>query len=273
MGHPAAMLDTGPGNPAGRQRGAGVFDLSGKVALVTGGSRGIGQGIALALATAGADVAVLGRDAAALGRTVSSITALGRRALGLRADVTDHAGMAEAVATAEAALGPIHTLVACAGIHAFRRFDELVPGEWDRLIATNIGGVLNATRAIAPGMIARRGGSVILVASIFALIGAPGNTIYSMTKGAVLGFSRALAVEWARHGIRVNAVCPGWINTDLNADLRADAKASEAALRQIPLGRFGEPRDIGPLVVYLAADESSFATGQEFVVDGGQVAR
>jgi 2-deoxy-D-gluconate 3-dehydrogenase len=250
-----------------------MFDLSGQVALVTGGSRGIGRAIAVALAQAGADVAVLGRDFAALDETESAVTALDRRALKLRADVTDAAAMAHAVRVTQEKLGPIDTLVACAGIHEWARFEDLAPGAWQRLIDVNIGGVLHACHAAGPGMIARRRGSIIVIASIFGLIGVPGNSIYSLTKGALIAFARGLAVEWARHGVRVNAICPGWINTELNQAARDDAKVAEANLRQIPLGRFGETADVAPLAVYLASAASSFATGQAFVLDGGQTAR
>jgi NAD(P)-dependent dehydrogenase (short-subunit alcohol dehydrogenase family) len=249
------------------------FSLEGRVALVTGGSRGIGRAIALALASAGAAVAVLGRDAAALEETRSALAATGARHLALAGDVTRREDIDAAVEACEAKLGPIHTLVCSAGIHQLKPFTDLAHGEWERLMAVNIGGVLSACHAAGPRMIARGAGSVILLSSIYALVGAPGNTVYCMTKGAVLSFARALAIDWAPHGVRVNAICPGWINTDLNAGYREDPKAAAASLRQIPIGRFGAPEDIGPLAVFLASDAASFATGQHYVLDGGQTAR
>jgi NAD(P)-dependent dehydrogenase (short-subunit alcohol dehydrogenase family) len=249
-----------------------MFDLTGKSALVTGASRGIGRGVAVSLAQAGARVALVGRDTAALGETLEEIRAAGGQALLLRADVTSAASVEAAVARVCDAFGRLDVLVCNAGVQKLKPFLEMTPEDWRGLIATNLEGAILTMQCAGRRMVAQKSGSVIAMASIYSFVGAPGNSIYCMTKGGLMQLSRALAVEWARYNVRVNAICPGWIETELTKPYMQDQKAVDAGLRQIPLRRFGKPGDIGPLAVYLASDEASFVTGQAYVIDGGQIA-
>jgi len=249
-----------------------MFDLKGKTAFVTGASRGIGRGVAVSLAQAGADVALIGRDTAALDETLAGVKAQGRRALALKTDVTSADSIASAVAQTVMAFGKIDTLVCNAGVQRLKPFLDMKPDDWRSLISTNLEGAIMTLQAVGKGMVEQKSGSVITMSSIYSFVGAPWNSIYCMTKGGLAQLSKALAVEWARYNVRVNAICPGWIETDLTRPYMQDQKTVDAGLRQIPLRRFGKPEDIGPMAVYLASDEASFVTGQSYVIDGGQIA-
>ena len=249
-----------------------MFDLNGKTAFVTGASRGIGRGVATALAQAGAGVALIGRDTAALDETVKAVQARGRRALALKTDVTSAASIDDAVAQTIKAFGKIDILVCNAGVQRLKPFLDMKPEDWRSLISTNLEGAIMTLQAVGKGMVTQKSGSIITMSSIYSFVGAPWNSIYCMTKGGLAQLSKALAVEWARYNVRVNAICPGWIETDLTKPYMQDQKSVEAGLRQIPLRRFGRPEDIGPMAVYLASDEASFVTGQSYVIDGGQIA-
>lgn len=249
-----------------------MFDLTGKCAFVTGASRGIGRSVAVSLARAGADVALVGRDTAALNETLQAVMGLGRRALALQADVTNGESVEAAVALACKEFGKIDILVCNAGVQKLKPFLDMAPEDWRGLIATNLEGAILTLQSVGRRMVAQKSGAVIVMASIYSFVGAPGNSIYCLTKGGLSQLSKALAVEWARYSVRVNAICPGWIETDLTKPYMQDQKVIDAGLRQIPLRRFGKPDDIGPLAVYLASDEASFVTGQAYVIDGGQIA-
>ena len=249
-----------------------MFDLTGKCAFVTGASRGIGRNVAVSLARAGADVALVGRDTAALDQTLQAVTGLGKRALALQADVTSAASVEAAVVAACKEFGKIDILVCNAGVQKLKPFLDMAPEDWRGLIATNLEGAIVTLQSVGRRMVAQKSGAIIAMASVYSFIGAPGNSIYCLTKGGLSQLSKALAVEWARYNVRVNAICPGWIETDLTKPYMQDHKVIDAGLRQIPLRRFGKPEDIGPLAVYLASDEASFVTGQAYVIDGGQIA-
>ena len=249
-----------------------MFDLKGKTAFVTGASRGIGRNVAVSLAEAGADVALIGRDTAALEETMAGVKAHGRRALALKTDVTSADSIQSAVDQTIKAFGKIDTLVCNAGVQKLKAFLDMQPEDWRGLISTNLEGAIITMQAVGKGMVGQKSGSIITMSSIYSFVGAPFNSIYCMTKGGLAQLSKALAVEWARHNVRVNAICPGWIETDLTKPYMQDQKTVEAGLRQIPLRRFGKPEDIGPMAVYLASDEASFVTGEAFVIDGGQIA-
>jgi len=249
-----------------------MFSLKGKAALVTGASRGIGRNVAVSLAQAGAQVALVGRDRSALDQTLAAIQAGGGSAVVLEANVADAASVERAVDAARSSFGKLDVLVCNAGVQRLKPFLDMQPSDWRELIATNLEGALMTIQSAGRGMVEQRGGVVLVMASIYSFVGAPGNSIYCMTKGGLLQLAKALAIEWARYNVRVNAICPGWIETDLTLPYMQDPKAVEAGLRQIPVRRFGKPEDIGPLAVYLASDEASFVTGQAFVIDGGQIA-
>jgi len=249
-----------------------MFDLKGKAALVTGASRGIGRSVAIALAQSGADVALIGRDTTALEETLAGVETHGGRALALKTDVTSADSIAAAVAQTIKAFGKIDTLVCNAGVQNLKPFLDMKPEDWRGLISTNLEGAIMTLQAVGKGMVEQKSGSIITMSSIYSFVGAPWNSIYCMTKGGLAQLSKALAVEWARYNVRVNTICPGWIETDLTRPYMQDQKSVDAGLRQIPLRRFGKPEDIGPMAVYLASDEASFVTGQAYVIDGGQIA-
>ncbi len=247
-----------------------IFDLTGKNALVTGGSRGIGRAIALALAAAGARVAINGRDPAALQAARAEIESAGGSAVALPADVTDRDAVQAMVAAAMAAMGSLDIVVNNAGGTAFMvPFGDLRFGGWAKVMRLNVDSVVHVCQAVAPHLLDRGSGSVINVASVAALGGTPGLAPYSAAKAAVLSLTRSLAMEWAETGVRVNALCPGWTATDINRDLWQDGKASRAITATIPMGRWGRAEEMAGAAVFLAGDAASYLTGQAIVVDGG----
>jgi len=250
-----------------------MFDLRGKCAVVSGASRGIGRTVAVDLARAGADIVLWGRDRNALAETKAAVEAHGVKTSVDAFDVTDASAVNKATEAAIAKYGKVDVAVINAGVNKLKPFLEFTSAEWDSLIGANLVGSMYTMQAIGHHMTARKSGSVITMASIYSFVGAPGNSIYCLTKGGLMQLSRCVAIEWARYNVRVNAICPGWIETDLTAPYMTDEKTTSAGLKNIPMRRFGKPEDIGPLAVYLAADESQWVTGQSFVIDGGQIAR
>jgi 2-deoxy-D-gluconate 3-dehydrogenase len=248
------------------------FRLDGRVALVTGASRGLGRAMALALAEAGADLALVARSREALEETASAVAALGRRALALPADVVVPDEVEAAVARAADTLGGVDVLVNNSGVAVVRTLVDMTPTEWRRVLDTNLTGAFNCCRAVGPGMIARRRGKVVNVASILGARGLSGYAAYSASKGGLLALTRALAVEWARHNIQVNAIAPGWFVTAMNEDAFADPAIRERLLRDVPARRTGRPEELGPLVVYLASNASDYVTGEVVFADGGLAA-
>lgn len=246
--------------------------MSGRVALVTGAGRGIGRAIALRLAKDGFALGVTDLDGPSANAVADEVRAAGTQATSAIADVTDIAAMRAAVATVERALGPLDVVVNNAGWDRQALFVETEPDFWDRLIAINLKGVLNTTRAALDGMIARRGGRVISIASDAGRVGSMGESVYSACKAAVIGFTKALAREVARHDITVNAVAPGVTDTQLLADVMAGergARILEGMRRAIPLKRLGQPEDVAGLVAYFASPEAAYVTGQVMSVSGG----
>ncbi len=244
------------------------IDLSGRTALVTGASRGIGRAIARALAEAGADVLInYARSAAAAQELAAELAALGRRAESVAADVADPAAVEAMFARLAASWGSLDILVNNAGVIR----DNLVGGmdvaDWDRVQGVNLRGAFLCTRAAAALMVPRHAGKIVNVASVSALRGGRGQTNYAAAKGGLLAFTRACAVELAPKGIQVNAVVPGMIATDMSARVRQ--RAGERLLQSIPAGRFGEPADVAPAVVFLASPAADYITGQAVGVDGG----
>ncbi len=244
--------------------------LAGRVALVTGASRGIGRGIAEALGAAGAAVACAARAADHSEPTVARIRDAGGTAQAFGLDVTRAEEIPAAVRAVEAALGPIDVLVNNAGIIFQRKTLELTDEDWERMLATNLTSMFRLARAVAPSMIARGGGRIINLGSMWGRVGVPQYTAYCVSKAGVDALTRCLAVEWARHGIRVNCLAPGYIRTDFQADAMADQRTRALILSKIPLRRLGEPEEVGALAVYLASPASEFMTGQTIYLDGGQ---
>jgi 2-deoxy-D-gluconate 3-dehydrogenase len=246
--------------------------LAGRVAIVTGASRGLGRAMAVALAEAGADVALAARAKPELEATAHQVEACGRRALVAPIDVAAYADVEALVQRTRAELGGLHVLVNNSGVADVVPVAEMDPERFARTIHVNLIGVFHGCRAAAPHLIAQRAGKVINMASVLATAGLPGYTAYAASKGGVIAFTKCLAVEWARYGIQVNAIAPGWFVTDMNAEAFADPKVRDRLLRDVPMRRTGEVAEIGPLAVFLASDASSYMTGQTLFLDGGHSA-
>ncbi|SFB57878.1 3-oxoacyl-[acyl-carrier-protein] reductase [Cohnella sp. OV330] len=244
------------------------FDLSGKAALVTGASRGIGRAIALALAEAGCDVAVnyAGGESAAR-ETANAIEALGRKAILVQANVGKAAEFDAMVQTAIEAFGKLDILVNNAGITRDNLIMRMKEEEFDAVIETNLKGVFNGIKAVTRPMMKQRYGRIINISSVVGVLGNAGQANYVAAKAGVIGLTKSAARELASRGITVNAVAPGFIETDMTDKLPADLR--EAMLKDIPLGRMGRPEEIASSVLYLASDSASYMTGQTIHVDGG----
>ena len=243
-----------------------TIDLRGRVALVTGGTRGIGLSIAQALHAAGAAVAVAGRDHA---RAKAVAGGLGERAVGVACDVAKIEEVEAAIAAAEQALGPIDILVNNAGLTRDNILVRLDEAAWDTVLDANLKGAFNTTRTVIRGMMKRRSGRIINISSIVGLIGNKGQANYAASKAGLIGFTKSVAREYAGRGILANCVAPGFIETDMTNALPAEART--ALLEQIALGRLGRPEDVADAVLFLASDLASYITGQVLVVDGGMV--
>jgi NAD(P)-dependent dehydrogenase (short-subunit alcohol dehydrogenase family) len=240
------------------------------VALVTGASRGIGRAIAVALGAAGAAVACAARSRDQVDAAAAEITAAGGRARALRLDVTRSEQIAVGVEEIEGALGPIDVLVNNAGITMEKKTTEVTDEDWDAVLATNLTSMFRCARAVAPGMMRLKRGKIINIGSMYGIIGVPRYAAYCASKAAVDGLTRSLAAEWARHGIQVNCLAPGYMNTDISRAALADEKTRALFLSKVPARRIGEPEEVGALAVYLASPASDFMTGQTVYLDGGQ---
>lgn len=250
-----------------------LFSLRGKVAIVTGASRGIGRAIALGFAAAGADVAVAARSASDLEVLAKEIEASGRRALPVPTDVTDREQLEHLVTATTTELGGLHILVNNAGGTRFvSPLLGLRPEGWDKSIALNLTATFHATQLAAQAMAPSGGGSIIQIASVAGIMGAQGLSFYSAAKGGVRLMSQAVAKELATSGVRVNVIAPGWVATDLNAAMRQDEATDRMITDMIPMKRWGQADEIVGAAIYLASDASSFVTGATLVVDGGQTA-
>lgn len=244
--------------------------LKGKTALVTGASRGIGRAIALALAEAGANVAVNyagSREKAE--QVVSDIEGLGGKAIAIQANVAQEEDVRSMVKEVIGEFGSLNILVNNAGITRDNLLMRMKGQDWDDVINTNLKGVFNATKAVSRQMMKQRAGRIINVASVTGVIGNPGQANYAASKAGILGLTKSSARELAARNITVNAIAPGFIATDMTDELGDEVKAE--MLKQIPLARFGKPEDVAALVKFLASEESGYITGQTFCVDGGMV--
>jgi 3-oxoacyl-[acyl-carrier protein] reductase len=241
------------------------MNLANRVAIVTGGGRGIGRAIALRLAEAGADVVV--NDVEPVEAVIKEIKAMGRQALPVLADVSSAAEVEKMVAEAIAAYGRIDILVNNAGIARDQLLLRMTEEEWDSVLAVDLKSVFLCTRAVLKYMVKERRGRIISISSITGVVGNPGQANYAAAKAGIIGFTRTVAKEVASRGITVNAIAPGFIDTEMTKHLKAEWR--EELKKRIPLGRFGSPGDVAEAVAFLASDAAGYITGQVLGVDGG----
>ena len=246
------------------------FDLTGKVAIVTGGNGGLGIGMALGLARAGANVVVAGRDTAKTDQAVEQIQALGVDALGITVDVSQEAEVDRMVGQTVETLGSVDILVNNAGISVRTQPQDLSADDWDRVVDINLKSVFLASKAAYPHMKAQGGGKIINIGSMFSLFGSDWVSPYSASKGGVVQLTKSLAVAWAQDNIQVNAILPGWFMTGLTESIPERDPARYALINQrIPAKRWGNPEDLQGPVVFLAGSGSDYVTGAALTVDGG----
>ena len=245
------------------------FDLTGRVAVVTGASRGLGRTFARALARAGADVAVTSRDAAALRDTCAEIEALGRRAVPLVLDVREHDSIRRMAGAAHAALGAIDILINNAGCNVRKRALDVSWDDWNLVLDTNLRGPFFVAQAFAPHMIERRYGRIVNIGSVTSVFGYAGLGPYTASRGGIRQLTMSLADDWGPHGITVNCLAPGWFKTRQNQVMYEDQAWVDYLVDRIPLKRPGAPEDLEGAVVFLASEASAYITGQTLLVDGG----
>jgi 2-deoxy-D-gluconate 3-dehydrogenase len=248
------------------------FRLEGKVALVTGASRGIGRAIALGLGRAGATLALASRTVEALESCAAEAEQFGTRALALPTDVADLAQIQDMVTRTVDAFGRLDVLVNVAGINRRGPAVDLTEADWDAVIDTNLKAVFFACQAAGRVMLAQRSGSIITIGSLTSTIGIRRIAPYAASKHGILGLTKVLATEWAPHGVRVNVLSPGYIETDLTAPLKADPSFDAWVRSRIPMGYWGQPSDLVGAAIFLASDASRYVTGQMLNVDGGWLA-
>ncbi len=246
-----------------------LFDLSGRVALVTGASKGLGKAFAVALASAGADIALHARNIDDLKAVKSLIETRGRRAEIFYTDVLDKACIDDSVASTLETFGQIDILVNNAGVNVRKPVLELSADEWDMVLNTNLRGYFLMARAVVPAMLSRGSGKVINVASILGAVGLPTQLAYASSKGGVVQMTKVMALEWAKQGIQVNAIGPTYFETPLVAQLRNDPERYQFIVDRTPAGRWGQPEELAGLIIFLASRGSDFITGQTIFIDGG----
>ena len=252
------------------------FDLAGRVALVTGGNGGIGRGIALGFAQAGAAVAIFGRNTAKNAEVLAALKSAGARAMALAVDVTDRTALEPAFRRVEAELGPVDILVNNAGIaNLSGGILQETAKSWDKVIETQLNAVFLLSKLAAASMATRKRGKIINLGSMYSYFGAGPIPSYSAAKGAIVQLTKSMAIELAPHGIQVNALAPGWIETDMTAPVRTEAlKAmNDEILARTPAGRWGQPEEMAGTAIFLASSASDFVTGETIRVDGGYAIR
>lgn len=246
-----------------------LFGLEGRTALVTGASKGLGKAIVLALAAAGADVALYARNKEDLEAVKASVQALGRRAEIFCVDVLDKQAVDESVKAGLEAFGHLDILVNNAGVNVRKPVLELTSEEWDLVIDTNLKGYFLMAQAVVPAMLARGSGKVINMASILGAVALPTQLAYASSKGGVIQMTKVMALEWAKQGVQVNAIGPTYFETPLVAQLRNDPERFNFIVDRTPMGRWGQPEELAGLVIFLASRASDFITGQTIFIDGG----
>ena len=250
------------------------FRLDGKVALVTGGARGLGKTMAMALAEAGANVALAGRSKETCDAAAAHIaSSTGRTVRAFAADVTKIADVEQLAVDVERDLGRIDILVNNAGINIRGPIQQLSEADWDAVVDTNLKGPFLCARAIGPRMVSRGWGRVINLGSVLGVIALPGRAPYAASKAGIINLTRVLALEWAGTGVTANAICPGAFATEMNRSLLEDPVKYKEFVAQIPMGRWGELDELTGAVVFLASEASSYVTGAPLFVDGGWIAR
>jgi NAD(P)-dependent dehydrogenase (short-subunit alcohol dehydrogenase family) len=248
---------------------ASIFDLTGKVAIVTGTSRGLGQNFARALAMAGADLVLTSRKPETLREFENEIQSMGRRTLALPLDVRDQESIRAMAKSASAHFGRIDILVNNAGCNVRKPALEVTWDDWNLVLDTNLRGTFFVSQAVAPHMIARKHGRIISIGSVTAVAGYAGLGPYGASRGGVKQLTMSLADDWGVHGITVNCLAPGWFKTSQNAVMYEDKEWVSYLCDRIPLKRPGQPRDLDGAIVFLASDASEYVTGQTLLVDGG----
>jgi 2-deoxy-D-gluconate 3-dehydrogenase len=245
------------------------FDLSGKVAVVTGGNGGIGLGCAIGLARAGADIAVWGRNKDKNLAAVGKLEAIGVRAIGIQVDVTDRAEINKATSQTVEALDGIDILIANAGINIRKRPEDFSSLEWHQVMDGNLTSVFDCAQAVYPEMKKRGGGKIVTIGSLTSIFGFGISPVYAAAKGAVVQFSKSLANAWGPDNIQVNSILPGWIKTEMTQRAQGDEKFNDLVLERTPAGRWGNPEDLAGAAVFLSSKASDFVTGIAIPIDGG----
>lgn len=248
----------------------GLFDLDDRMALIVGGGGGLGRAIAAGLADFGARVAIADLDLAAAEETAADCDRPDRASRALAIDVTDAAQVAGVVAEVEREFGRIDILVNAAGINIRKPVIDYTPEEWQRIIQVNLSGVFHATQAAARGMLARGYGRVLTIGSVSSLLGHPNHAPYAASKGGIAIMTKAMATEWAPHGVTINALGPAYTETNLTRTLLAQPGKRESLTATIPMGRLGKPEDLVGAAIYLCSDAAGFVTGQTLYIDGGR---
>ncbi|MBE0597316.1 MAG: glucose 1-dehydrogenase [Desulfuromonadales bacterium] len=249
------------------------FSLQGKTAIITGASQGLGEAIAISMAEAGANLVLAARNEASLEKVVAEVAAKGVKCIKVKTDVLKSSDIEAMVQKTLAEFGQIDILVNNAGINLVKPTIDVTEEEWDHVLDTNLKGYFLCSKIVGREMVARKSGCMINNASVFGLRGFPNIAAYIASKGGVVQLTRALAVEWARKGVRVNCIAPGYIVTEMaKRDIESNPKILEQNLLKIPMKRGGEPREIGDVCVFMASEAASYMTGETIAVDGGWTA-
>lgn len=251
-----------------------LFDLSGRVAVVTGGNGGIGRGIALGFAQAGASVAIFGRNSEKSRKVLSELKAIGKPAMAVQVDLTDRSALEPAIHKVLKELGGIDILVNNAGIvNVSGGILQEKPEDWDNVIETQLNAVFLLSKLAALSMISRKGGKIINIGSMYSYFGSRVIPSYSAAKGAIIQLTKSMAIELAAHNIQVNTIAPGWIETEMVQPVKNDKTMYDEIITRTPAGRFGLPEEMAGTAVYLASHASDFVTGETIRIDGGYAIR